>query len=369
MVTGLIGPNGAGKTTLFNVITGLQRPDRGEIFLSGEDITGFSTDHRARLGMARTFQRLELFWSLSVLENVQVGAETQSRVGTLERAQALLNRVGIGNLASERADALPTGAARLVELARALAIGPKVLLLDEPGSGLDDTESVALGDLLLELAASGMAILIVEHDMDLLMRICSQVYVLDFGEMIAAGNPAQIQANPLVQAAYLGTEIGVDTPPPPPPAPHPTVPPPPGAHRLAQPPRPAPVPPPPAPVGAFPPQPTPPRAPGLIPPSPAIVRPYVPPTPAGPPPFVTPRPVAPAPGPANVASPPAPLAPLPSVAPPPVSADTSPISPIPPFYPKVPPIAVPEQPAPANWAPPVAPSASDHETDRDGTPS
>ena len=213
MVTGLIGPNGAGKTTLFNVITGLQRPDRGSISLSGKDITSLGTDKRARLGMARTFQRLELFWSLSVLENVQVGAEAQSRIGTLNRARELLERVGIGHLAAERADSLPTGAARLVELARALAIGPKVLLLDEPGSGLDDAESVALGNLLLDLARSGMAVLIVEHDMDLLMRVCSQVFVLDFGEMIARGSPAQIQANPLVQAAYLGTEIGSDDPP------------------------------------------------------------------------------------------------------------------------------------------------------------
>ena|GEM_PF-961826 len=229
-VIGLIGPNGAGKTTLFNVLSGLQRPERGRVVLAGRDVTALGPHRRARLGLGRTFQRLELFWSLSVADNVRVSAESgvqwwrwaavrrllrrglDIRPGgpgapalTDASVHSLLDRVGLSGLAGERVDALPTGQARLVELARALAIGPTVLLLDEPGSGLDDAESATLGQLLLELAGEGMAIVLVEHDMDLLMRVCHLVYVLDSGQVLAAGTPAQIRADPRVQAAYLGT--------------------------------------------------------------------------------------------------------------------------------------------------------------------
>jgi branched-chain amino acid transport system ATP-binding protein len=210
-VTGLIGPNGAGKTTCFNVITGLQETVGGRVALDGTDVTKLGPHKRARLGMARTFQRLEVFGSLTARENVLVAAEIRAgwskdkddEPGDV--ADALLERVGISTVAHDRVDAMPTGLARLVELARALAARPRVLLLDEPGSGLDDTESEAFADLLLELAGEGLAILIVEHDVELVMRVCKQIFVLDFGAIIASGTPRQIQANAAVQAAYLGT--------------------------------------------------------------------------------------------------------------------------------------------------------------------
>jgi branched-chain amino acid transport system ATP-binding protein len=207
-VTGLIGPNGAGKTTLFNVISGLQRPDHGQVLLAGADVTRARPHRRARLGLARTFQRLELFGTLSAADNVRVGLEAPGdaspggpRTG---RAQALLDRVGIGDVADHPVGSLPTGTARLVELARALAIDPRVLLLDEPCSGLDENETSALGELLTDLASEGRAVVLVEHDTDLVLRVCDTVHVLDFGEVIASGPPAAIRDDPAVQAAYLG---------------------------------------------------------------------------------------------------------------------------------------------------------------------
>jgi branched-chain amino acid transport system ATP-binding protein len=239
-VTGLIGPNGAGKTTLFNIISGLQVPDRGSVHLFDTDVTAMKPHRRARLGLARTFQRLEIFGTLSASENVQVGLEStvkwwewhhlrravpwKRRRGAAENGSAesagagagrsgslaeatcdrLLEGVGLAGLGHEQSSNMSTGLARMVELARALAIGPKLLLLDEPGSGLDETESKALGDLLAKLAAGGMAVLLVEHDMELVMRICDQIYVLDFGDIIASGSPDTIRTDPMVQAAYLG---------------------------------------------------------------------------------------------------------------------------------------------------------------------
>ena len=210
-ITGLIGPNGAGKTTLFNVITGLQVPTAGRVFIDDRDVTRMRAHARARLGMARTFQRLEVFGSLTARENVLVAAEIRkgwARDGSDPQAVAdeILDRVGIRDVAGDRVDAMPTGMARLVELGRALAARPRILLLDEPGSGLDQQETEVFGDLLLELAGEGLAILLVEHDVDLVMRVCDLVNVLDFGLKIAVGTPAEIQANPLVQAAYLGEE-------------------------------------------------------------------------------------------------------------------------------------------------------------------
>ena len=240
-VTGLIGPNGAGKTTLFNVISGLQQPDGGRVMLGRTNLAGVSPHRRARMGIARTFQRLELFGTLTAGENVQVGLESAVkwwqwrhirisfpwRRGPLSAggesaavedpggpgalavttADRLLTGVGLEGMARNQASAMPTGSARMVELARALAIGPKLLLLDEPGSGLDDTESEALGTLLTRLAASGMAILLVEHDMELVMRICDTIHVLDFGEVIASGSPDEVRADPAVQSAYLGASV------------------------------------------------------------------------------------------------------------------------------------------------------------------
>jgi branched-chain amino acid transport system ATP-binding protein len=202
-VTGLIGPNGAGKTTLFNVITGLQRPNRGSVSLGGADVTRMGTHRRARLGLARTFQRLELFSTLSAVDNVRVGLEASGRAAPAA-AMGLLERVGVGGEASAPVSSLPTGSARLVELARALSTEPKVLLLDEPCSGLDERETAALGDLLTSLAAEGRAIVLVEHDTDLVLRVCGTVHVLDFCQVIAAGAPEEIRRNPVVQEAYLG---------------------------------------------------------------------------------------------------------------------------------------------------------------------
>ncbi len=236
-VTGLIGPNGAGKTTLFNVISGLQAPDRGTVHLFDTDVTGMKPHRRAKLGLARTFQRLELFGTLTAGENVQVGLESDvswldirrlrpfkrgrraavdgtegsgsidpsvDSAGAAATCERLLEGVGLGGCADQQSSAMSTGLARMVELARALAIGPKLLLLDEPGSGLDEAESTALGDLLAKLAAGGMAVLLVEHDMELVMRICDHIYVLDFGDIIASGRPDEIRNDPMVQAAYLG---------------------------------------------------------------------------------------------------------------------------------------------------------------------
>jgi branched-chain amino acid transport system ATP-binding protein len=208
-VTGLIGPNGAGKTTLFNVITGLQPPTGGTVVLDGKDITMVKPHKRARLGIGRTFQRLETFGTLSVRDNVLVAAEMRKgwsrekfKPGAL--ADELIERIGLTSVANERVDRLPTGTQRLVEMARALATKPRVVLLDEPSSGLNEAETDDFSELLVELAASGLAILLVEHDMGLVMSACHHIHVLDFGQIIAYGTPTEVQANPLVRAAYLG---------------------------------------------------------------------------------------------------------------------------------------------------------------------
>jgi branched-chain amino acid transport system ATP-binding protein len=210
-VTGLIGPNGAGKTTCFNVITGLQRPTRGRVRFRGKDVTGAPVHRRARMGMARTFQRLEAFGSLTVRDNVRAALDIHHGLRGLTRrtgheVDALLDRVGIAVYAQERADSIPTGTARLLELARALACEPTLLLLDEPSSGLDESETDDFGELLRELAGEGRGVLMVEHDMDLVMAVCDEIHVLDFGTIIASGTPAQVRADRRVQEAYLGAD-------------------------------------------------------------------------------------------------------------------------------------------------------------------
>lgn len=204
-VTGLIGPNGAGKTTLFNVITGLQATQRGEVLIEGRPLNGLAPHRRARLGLARTFQRLELFGLLSVRENVELAAAVKGVRSPGARADELLEQVGLSDVAAVRSDELPTGRARLVELARALATEPRVLLLDEPASGQDEQETEAFGELLGRIAGSGIAVVLVEHDVPLVMRACHTVYVMDFGSILAVGAPDEIQRNEAVLAAYLGS--------------------------------------------------------------------------------------------------------------------------------------------------------------------
>ncbi len=210
-ITGLIGPNGAGKTTLFNVITGLQRATAGSVRLDGVDVTGEPPYKRARRGMARTFQRLELFGALTVRENIQVAASIAARwdkslPSSQQTVQDLAHRVGLSKVLDVRADALPTGQGRLVELARALAIRPRLLLLDEPASGQDEDETEHFATVLQELTGEGLGILLVEHDMQLVMGVCDFIYVLDFGRLLAADEPARIRENDDVLAAYLGRE-------------------------------------------------------------------------------------------------------------------------------------------------------------------
>jgi branched-chain amino acid transport system ATP-binding protein len=208
-ITGLIGPNGAGKTTTFNVITGLQEATSGRVLLDGDEIGGLPPHKRARRGIARTFQRLEVFGSMTAYENILASAEihkswSRDRTDPRTVTERVLDRVGIRSVAGDRVDAMPTGLARLVELGRALAQQPRVLLLDEPASGLDDAESEDFADLLVELAADGMAILMVEHDVPLVMKVCEWIHVLDFGAILAVGTAEDIQSNQLVLDAYLG---------------------------------------------------------------------------------------------------------------------------------------------------------------------
>ncbi len=220
-VTSLIGPNGAGKTTLFHAISGILLPDHGETRLDGRSLRGMSPDKRARAGMARTFQILELFTGLSVAENLQVAVEGRSsnRIwrdlfslrhpddpDVLRKVHEAMDLVGISDLANRSAGSLPTGLSRLVELARAVCTDPQVLLLDEPASGLSGPETDRLHAVLTSLADLGLTILLVEHDIELVMSVSKHIYVLDFGAMIAEGTPAQVRANPIVRAAYLGAE-------------------------------------------------------------------------------------------------------------------------------------------------------------------
>jgi len=214
-ITGLIGPNGAGKTTMFNVICGLQETTQGRVSFDGADLASMGPHERARCGIARTFQRIEIFGSLTARENILVSAEIRKRwsgenATPSDEADRILALVGIERIADERADALSTGLARLVELGRALATHPKLILLDEPSSGLDESETEGFAVLLEKLASEGLAILLVEHDVELVMRLCSLIHVLDFGRKIAVGTASEVQSNEAVQAAYLGTAEGTN---------------------------------------------------------------------------------------------------------------------------------------------------------------
>ena len=213
-ITGLIGPNGAGKTTLFNVITGLQPPTHGRVMLAGSHIDRWPPQRRARAGMARTFQRLELFVGLSVRDNLMAGWESRISGGVFgrraregrEMVEDVLERLGLRHLADRPAGELPTGLGRMVELGRAMCAEPRLLLLDEPSSGLDHTETEAFRQVLLDVVdgPDGPAVLLVEHDMRLVMEVCHHITVLEFGKRIAAGTPDEIRRDPKVIAAYLG---------------------------------------------------------------------------------------------------------------------------------------------------------------------
>lgn len=175
----------------------------------GKNINRLPVNRRAKRGIGRTFQRLEAFGSLTVADNVRVALDINDGFSGMFRSadndvDDLLELVGIASYASDRADSIPTGTARLLELARALACNPRLLLLDEPSSGLDEDETEAFGDLLKQLASEGKTILMVEHDMDLVMSVCDDIHVLDFGTIIAHGTPAEIRVDPVVQKAYLG---------------------------------------------------------------------------------------------------------------------------------------------------------------------
>ena len=204
-VTGLIGPNGAGKSTLFDVICGLRKPVAGRVALEGKDVTREGPARRARHGMARTFQRLELFGRLSVRENLMVAAELGPQRRHAARAvEEIITRLDLGEVADRPADALPTGTGRLVEVGRALAVRPRFLLLDEPAAGQDAEETRRFAGLLRALADEGTTVVLVEHDMSLVMGVCDQVHVLDLGKIISVGSPDVIRRDETVLAAYLG---------------------------------------------------------------------------------------------------------------------------------------------------------------------
>ncbi|HVW35240.1 MAG TPA: ABC transporter ATP-binding protein [Acidimicrobiia bacterium] len=229
-IVGLIGPNGAGKTTFFNCVTGLDQPTAGQVRLDGVDVTGWSPAARARHGLARTFQQVRLFGHLSVRENLLLGRHQHYGASALaaalrtpkarraERAAAahvaeVAQRCNLTPVLDAPVRDLPYGVQRMVEVARALATEPAVLLLDEPAAGMDTTESAYFGDLLRQVhdpATSGSAwsILLVEHDVPLVLSVCDRIYVLEFGRLIATGTPAEIRADERVRAAYFGATVG-----------------------------------------------------------------------------------------------------------------------------------------------------------------
>jgi branched-chain amino acid transport system ATP-binding protein len=222
-LVGVIGPNGAGKSTLFHLIAGHLRPDAGSVVLAGVDITELSADARARLGLAIAFQTVRLFRGMTVLENVMVGAHAWSTHGFIhaflhlptyrheeaaivEAARAALERVGLGSAADQLAESLPIGQQRAVQVARALCGRPKLLLLDEPASGLRAAERERLAQLIDALRSEGLSMVLIEHDVAFVTRLAARVTVMDRGAVIASGAPDEIRRDPVVIGAYLGQE-------------------------------------------------------------------------------------------------------------------------------------------------------------------
>ncbi len=222
-IFGLIGPNGAGKTTVFNLITGMLKPSRGVIELAGRRLDGMAPFQVTRQGLARTFQNIRLFKEMTLLENVLVGLGDHAKFGPMsmllprrscrqaewqerERARVLLSRVGLIEKAERYAGTLSYGEQRRLEIARALATGPKLLLLDEPAAGMNSAEKELLAEEIIKLDRSGLSILIIEHDMRFIMRLCKQITVLNFGRVIAQGTPEEIRGNSVVIEAYLGND-------------------------------------------------------------------------------------------------------------------------------------------------------------------
>jgi len=220
-ITGIIGPNGAGKTTLFNIVSGIYPQNSGNVYLEGKNISRFVPEKLARLGLVRTFQNVELFGQMTVLENVMVGLHTKSKSGILscafklpghireekyirERGLQWLEFTGMVELAEVKAGNLPFGQGRLLEIARALALEPRIILMDEPAAGLNSRETIGLAALIRRIRESGVTVVLVEHDMDLVMDVCDTVVVLNLGRKLAEGTPREIQENTAVITAYLG---------------------------------------------------------------------------------------------------------------------------------------------------------------------
>ena len=220
-ITGIIGPNGAGKTTLFNIVSGIYPQNSGNVYLGGKNISRFAPEKLARLGLVRTFQNVELFGQMTVLENVMVGLHTKSKSGILscafklpghireekyirERGLQWLEFTGMVELAEVTAGNLPFGKGRLLEIARALALEPRMILMDEPAAGLNSHETIGLAALIRRIRESGVTVVLVEHDMDLVMDVCDAVVVLNLGRKLAEGTPREIQENMAVITAYLG---------------------------------------------------------------------------------------------------------------------------------------------------------------------
>ena len=220
-ITGVIGPNGAGKTTLFNIITGLYAQTAGEVYLGEKNISLFPPEELAGLGLVRTFQNVELFGQMTVLENVMVGLHTRSKSGIFSSAFKLPGQIkeekyikekglqwleftGLADLADIPAGNLPFGKGRLLEISRALAVEPRVILMDEPAAGLNSRETAELALLIHRIRKSGITVTLVEHDMELVMDICDSIIVLNLGKKLAEGTPREIQENPAVISAYLG---------------------------------------------------------------------------------------------------------------------------------------------------------------------